>query len=119
MLYNGNAALAAQFCLSGTPNTSSYGYSNHYTDWNANHGVWYNNAGTATSAVISSEIGTIDIYNPSIAVATVYQGIAGSGSTNGTFGGKHGVSTAYDGIKLIHNTGGLLTGTIRIYGYNN
>jgi hypothetical protein len=31
----------------------------------------------------------------------------------------HSASTAYDGIKISNGSGGTLTGTIRIYGYNN
>lgn len=118
LIVTGNATYNLRFSLTGSVNTSSYGYSSHYMDWNGSTGSWYLNSGTNSGGIFGAANASIDIFNPALAVNTSWIGLSGTGSTNAYFGGLHNVATAYDGIQIANNSGGAMNATIRIYGYN-
>lgn len=65
---------------------------------------------------------SVEIYSPNLTTtntAASYSGSHGAGDINwnGAFG--HNSNTAFDGINIFTSNGGTMTGTIRIYGYNN
>ena len=65
---------------------------------------------------------SIEVYSPNLSgtnTAASYSGSHGAGDINwnGAFG--HNASTAFDGINIFTSNGGVITGTIRVYGYNN
>lgn len=68
--------------------------------------------------------GKFDIFNPAVAVNTRLKSLfithnSGTGVMyDGTVGGVHKLNVAYDGIVILP-TNGTLTGSLRVYGYNN
>lgn len=64
---------------------------------------------------------TFDMASPGLAATTQISMISTQFSTviiNGSYAGRHTLSTAYDGLTLLANTG-TCTGIIRVYGYKN
>ena len=64
-----------------------------------------------------------DIYGPQLAIPTLYNYMSTYLDSSGNkyvemLGGSHHVSTSYDGITLLISSG-TMTGTLRVYGYNN
>lgn len=62
-----------------------------------------------------------DIFQPQLAAPTFYVCATGDSTTsprNWQYTGAHNVSTAYDGISFVSDTGNI-TGNVRIYGYRN
>ena len=65
---------------------------------------------------------SIDIYSPNLSstnTAASYTGSHGAGDINwnGAFGFNG--NTAFDGINIFTSNGGVITGTVRVYGYGN
>jgi hypothetical protein len=65
---------------------------------------------------------TIDIFAPALAQNTRYNSIHfvtnGAATVTASIAGVHAVASAFDGLTL-KTTAGTMTGTIRVYGYNN
>ena len=65
----------------------------------------------------------LNVYQPAVAASTRFTGTAlGTNATvfvSALIGGRHSVSTAYDGIRLAMSAGGTFTGQINIYGFND
>ena len=83
------------------------------------------NANWALNASISSTVmkHNLELTNPFLASMTTAIGrsVAYASAVApliGNFGGGHRLSTSYDGLTFTTSTGSL-TGTIRVYGYNN
>jgi hypothetical protein len=66
----------------------------------------------------------IDIFSPALSVPTALtnlfmSGFSGAGTNTGGFiNGYHNTALAYDGFRITP-TSGTITGTVRVYGYNN
>jgi hypothetical protein len=122
-----------QTSLSGTPAATNYGgngvsaYAN-----NLSGNLFVTGAGAYSGTKLgignlgagSPGIITATVSNPALAEMTLYianhylQGTGAGGNTTGFIGGVHTTATAYDGMYLSTDAG-TLTGTVRIYGYNN
>jgi hypothetical protein len=114
-----------RFRVSGSDNTaSSY-------NWTASYYLASNNfqsyrTTNASFAQVWSSIGqdkeqaSMEIYGPNLAATTAasISGSHGAGDINWNGSLGHGSSTQFDGFTIYPSTG-TLTGTIRIYGYNN
>ena len=107
----------------GTNNTSSY---NIYSFQQTTSGAPAANANNTASGS-QGHFGTLwttqtnikaTFSNPFRAVPTHYQGVISGGSFQLHAGSTHGVSSSFDGFSFLCNAGNI-TGTIRIYGYNN
>lgn len=110
---------------SGTDNTSA----EYFTQTNAGNdtSISGSRASSQTSALIlyadttTLNAVSFDIYSPFIAEATTATGLV-QRSTNNTltniFSIAHKVNSSYDGISIISDTGNL-TGSFRVYGYQN
>ena len=120
-----NAATRLRFRAGGTDETStthffggSYGTSSGtLANWN---GASQNNFNFGTTA-IESTTGTIDVFRPALTVRTGYQWQAfGFLSTYASMqgGGMQFTTTSYDGFTIFTDTA-LLTGTLRVFGYNS
>lgn len=73
-------------------------------------------AGTAEPNVFA-----VDVFRPQLAAVTGMRSTAVYGYLGATiwdFAASHSLTTAYDGISIIPNTG-TISGTIRVYGYKN
>ena len=114
-----------RFRVSGTDNTtSSY-------NWTASYYLASNNfqsyrTTNASLAQVWNSIGqdkeqaSMEIYGPNLAATTAasISGSHGAGDINWNGSLGHGSTTQFDGFTIYPSTG-TLTGTIRIYGYNN
>lgn len=82
-----------------------------------------------TSTFLTNQAGTLadcrtDIFGPALAAATRYwsefYSVAGTSQAAGAIAGEHTVASSFDGFTIKPATGGAtMTGTIRVYGYNN
>ena len=82
-----------------------------------------------TQAYLTNQAGTLtdvraDVFAPALAAATRYwsefYSVVGTTQAAGAIAGEHTVAAAFDGFTLKPGTGGAtMTGTIRVYGYNN
>lgn len=75
------------------------------------------------SSVGSTDYGllTLDAASPAVADTTQFSMVATQFTSliiNGSYSGRHTLSTAYDGFTLLANTG-TVTGVVRVYGYKN
>lgn len=70
---------------------------------------------------VTGHIGAVQLENPAVASVTYFAGEKFRNSTGGwqDIGGRHILSTAYDGFTLLAGAGTITAGTIRIYGYND
>ena len=114
-----------RFRVGGTDNTaSSY-------NWTASYYLASNNfqsyrTTSASLAQVWNSIGqdkeqaSMEIYGPNLAATTAasISGSHGAGDINWNGSLGHSTSTQFDGFTIYPSTG-TLTGTIRIYGYNN
>lgn len=122
------ADMTLRLRLSGTDATGS-----NYTFFQQASGVnstAYNQASTGATSATIGRVGTngtssfsLDVFRPAQAVRTTWhtQNI-GQGTTTDfvqSGGGRHGLSTAYDGLTIAIGGGLTMTGTIRVYGYRN
>lgn len=72
------------------------------------------------SSGTSYELGALHLFDPAKASATylsVFSNYVTNSASIGSIGGRHNVSTSYDGFTLIP-TAGNITGTVSVYGYN-
>ena len=114
--------------LSGTDATGS-----NYTFFQQASGVnntAYNQSSTGATSATIGRAGTngtsslsLDVFRPAQAVRTTWQTQnIGQGTTSDfvqSGGGRHGLSTAYDGLTIAIGGSLTMTGTIRVYGYRN
>jgi hypothetical protein len=121
------ASIRARFRTNGTDDaTAAYNWASSYYLTSASF------QSTRTTSANEASIGyglgqdrqqaSIEIYSPNLTTtntAASYSGSHGAGDINwnGSFG--HNSTTAFDGINIFTSNGGVITGTIRIYGYNN
>jgi hypothetical protein len=112
--------------LAGTDNTtaSSYTYVRGY-DLTSARTVATPAAGTlwvcgAISTNYQTRTEEITLFGPALAVVTTGRGKGMSGSTltASDYGWYHNQTVAYDGITF-YPTSGTMTGTVRVYGWNN
>lgn len=70
---------------------------------------------------VTGHVGSVQLENPAVAAATYFVGDKFRNSTGGwqDVGGRHILSTAYDGFTILAGAGTITSGTIRIYGYND
>jgi len=70
---------------------------------------------------VTGHIGAVQLENPAVASTTYFAGEKFRNSAGGwqDIGGRHILSTAYDGFTLLAGAGTITAGTIRIYGYND
>jgi hypothetical protein len=62
---------------------------------------------------------TFDVIAPQLAQATMFS-MSGMTDTRAMFGGgRFSASTQFDGLTIYSEAGGTLSGTLRIYGYQN
>jgi hypothetical protein len=112
--------------LSGTDNTSGYFTSGwNYTSGSTGSGYSGANIGFMVfgNGIIGwSVCGQLDLHNPfltEITKGTFNSSGHNGGQPTGYFGGlAHNNATSYDGFTIYPNTGGVLNGTIQVYGYN-
>jgi hypothetical protein len=111
---------------SGTDDANNY-YSNQQT---YTSGAAITTAATASvsswafSAVAGTEHQTIaDLFAPALALPTLmrlnnstFTGVTSNGTTD--YAGRQSQAAAYDGLSIIASSGNM-TGTLRVYGYNN
>ena len=71
-----------------------------------------------STAVLTGHWGSVDMFAPAIAGPTRWTGLFSGPVSLTSSGGNHVLSVSYDGI-TIYPAAGTLSGTIRIYGYNN
>jgi len=124
-----STTLVARLRASGTDNTtaSSYVTSGQYFRSNSTNAAFTGvttawNICLINSPGVGRAMGTLDLSSPNIASQTVGNGnSSGHDSTSamGIFTGYlHSVTTSYDGISFIPNSG-TITGEIQVYGYND
>lgn len=111
--------------LSGTDNSAaSYSYQSHYGSASTSAAAA---AASATSAAGdfsgTRRSGQFTLFGPALAATTVWEYVSSTiltSTTMGTFrqSGQHTVATAYDGITFTASAS-TITGTVRIYGYND
>lgn len=120
---------AIQFVLraSGSDATSAYDYQMHRAIASTSEAIQSLNQGNIPWQVHTSagnHHGTVDLFGPAVAGAT--RGLVRVISTSnpmtpqsgtGQSGFQHRTANAYDGFKLTPSAGNL-TGTVRVYGYN-
>jgi hypothetical protein len=116
--------VAFQVSLAGTVDSTAANYS-------AVRG--YDNASGRTVATVSASLGAVeleagtqgrtdikvDVFSPARATPTLIDARANSYPYRADVSGLHNQSTAYDGFQLSPNATGTMTGTVRVYGYNN
>jgi len=115
----------AKMRLSGTDSTASYYSSEFWVSSAGSTGIgsYVNNGGFFQINTNDNSNGAcptwFDIFRPFDAAITnvLGQGYDGSAGKSKYFGGLHNVSTSYDGLTIACNTG-TISGTIRVYGYN-
>jgi len=86
-------------------------------------GAYSTNLGYIATASLRETSGELRLFEPALAAPTRWTVTSMQHATTpviqvGVFGGRHNLSTAYDGITIYPSTGNI-TGTFRIYGYNN
>lgn len=126
----GNADWNLTLTSGGSTASSSWGTS-AYAGYAATSGALFqsNSQSGATTTLAAAGGGgytrsNIDFYAPAIAIPTTFTSLymsafSGAGTNTGSFlHGYHTASTAYDGIRIAA-TSHTITGTVRIYGYNN
>jgi hypothetical protein len=93
-----------------------------YNNYAANDtgGFFVVNADAGQPDIVSAEI---TLFNPQLARKTKFIGNAAgaenAGNITSFFGaGSHNATTAYDSVNFYNTSGGTLSGTIRVYGYN-
>ena len=114
-----------RFRVGGTDNTaSSYNWTASYY-LASNNFQSYRTTNGSLAQVFNSigqdkEQASIEIYGPNLAATTAasISGSHGAGDINWNGSLGHSTSTQFDGFTIYPSTG-TLTGTIRIYGYNN
>jgi len=124
--YTASGGLDVRFRLrlSGTDNTAN----NYITQRQSMNDTAISGA-RATSTSFNLSLGdstniqnaTVNMYSPALAEATSATGLAHrstNGSITDTQSHVHTVSTAFDGFTIFTSTG-TITGTIRLYGYEN
>jgi hypothetical protein len=110
-----------QMSLLGTPaSTAAYSrqrLASYGSTTASNNGTAQTSWNMITGYLESSA--TIKLYKPALADLTRFQSTSMSyGDEMWSTGGVHALSTSYDGLVLTASTGNI-SGTIRIYGYNN
>jgi hypothetical protein len=116
--------------VSNTDNSSGYSWATIgrnalgtvYNNYAANDtgGFFVVNADAGQPDVVSAEI---TLFNPQLARKTKFianaAGAENVGNITSFFGaGSHSVTTSYDSVTFYNTSGGNLSGTVRIYGYN-
>jgi hypothetical protein len=117
--------LAALFRAGGTDNlAAAYSYQGLQGQGSATAAGASTN-GTNSSFTNASGLtadATIDIFSPALAQNTRHNSLHfitnGATMVTGSIAGVHAVASAFDGLTL-KTTAGTMTGTIRVYGYNN
>lgn len=127
---SGAAGLNVTLRLSGTDATTAYD-SQRATAINATAAAaqslastsWVGSGGLGITG--ARHIGRLQLYKPAIATATggeIWNGVTANPMTtsSGLYQGflQHQTATAYDGFTFTPGTG-TITGSLRIYGYNN
>jgi hypothetical protein len=120
---NTNAGtILIKFRAAGADNSTSNYY---FTSQTINGGTWADmgNANADPSAILfnndtnESNVST-DIYRPALAFKTSFVS-TGHNGRQGTYGaGVFDTTAQFDGFTIIRGTG-TMTGTLRVYGYNN
>lgn len=81
-----------------------------------------------TQTYITNTAGTlhdcvVQVFAPALAAATRYSSqfytLNGGTQITGLIGGSNGLTSSFDGFTIKPSVGGTMTGTIRVYGYNN
>jgi len=113
----------------GTDAAGSNTYRSQYVYWRAGSmfpdGLLADYARFAKIGNGQQDSATIDVFNPQLAVSTrLHSHATYGGSSNGVVDNYlatmlHTAATAYDGITLWPSTPDTMTGTARIYGYQN
>ena len=125
-----NADWAFTLTSSGTAAASTWGAAGFAAYAAASGALFATNVQNAASATIMAtgngtySRSSMDMYSPALAVPTSFtsnyiSGFSGAGTNTGGFlNGYHNTASAYDGFRITP-TSGTITGTIRVYGYNN
>jgi hypothetical protein len=127
----GQHALTVQLSSAGTPATgANYRYASYYNAAASSSGANFSNVGQTAAVVgqmlpayVNGNIWVYDIYGPSQPYVT--NAIGGGNYSDGSnylwtgAAWSHTVNTSYDGIKVMNGSSSTMSGTVRIYGYNN
>jgi hypothetical protein len=122
-------ALSAQMSLNGTISATGYKYASFYAQSSSASGLNFvssSNTNAIIGQLLSYANGNVWIYD----ITNPFQATPTSAVGGGQYANDsvtlwtgvtwlHSLSTAYDGIRISNGSGGTMTGTIRIYGYNN
>jgi hypothetical protein len=117
--------LRFRFTIGGTNTTTNYARTGIGSTTGGAAFYWYTNTSTDawiigdTTGTNGSHFTSLDIHNPNVAANTGGNGnyIRSDGQT-ANFGGFQTSSNQFDGFNLQPGSG-TMTGTIRVYGYNN
>ena len=124
-------ALTVQFTSAGTAATgSNYRFASYYATGSSASGLNFVNNATTQATIgqllptyVNGNFWSYDIYGPAQPYLTnafgggSYQDGGTTVWTSATW--SHTVNTSYDGIKVMNGSASTMTGTVRIYGYNN
>jgi hypothetical protein len=123
---NANASSVSARMMTGTTPTSGG------TDYTWSRGFWtgtsgFSNNGGSTGGsnftIISQSAGGpstgyVDIYQPFLALPTMFNGMSQYATLGELLVARHGLSNSYTGLQL-DSAAGAMTGSIQIYGYRS
>jgi hypothetical protein len=118
-----NTTTTARMMTGTTPTSGGTDYTFSRQYWTGTQG-FVNNGGSVGAggfAIISHSTGGpstgyVDIYQPFLALPTMFNGMSQYATLGELLVARHGLSNSYTGLQL---TGGSMTGSIQIYGYRS
>jgi hypothetical protein len=118
-----NTGVSLRMMTGTTPTSGGTDYTFSRQFWTGTSGM-SNNGGSAGQSNISfisqssggPTTGYVDIYQPSIALPTMFNGMSQYATLGEILVARHGLSNSYTGIQL-DGPANLMTGNIQIYGY--
>lgn len=116
------AQIQVRLLVGTTPTTTNYyNYYRGITWAGSNDVTAGNNVGNwfAMRSNASPWSGVMDIHHPQLAQKTVYSSQGSDSSQQWQSGGYQDSSTQFDGIEFASSGAFAMTGTIRVYGYQN
>ena len=123
-----NQTITMKLRAAGTDATNNYYFERVRNENGTISGVRFSNndtffVGSYDSTSPSRNYKEVNLYSPQLAVLTSYNSTGNYVSADAslkteTMGGYHSLATAYDSISIIPSSG-TMTGTVRVYGYNN
>ena len=123
-----NQTITMKLRASGTDSSTGYYFERVRNENGSITGTRFSNndtffVGSYDSTSPSRNYKEVNLYSPQLAVLTSYNSTGNYVSADAslkteTMGGYHSSATAYDSISIIPSSG-TMTGTVRVYGYNN